>query len=356
MADRARVAVVHTSPEQVEADYRRVLELSGCASLLAGASQVVVYGNLSWGRFFPAASSPPWQLAAIAGAIPRRGEWHWIAGRGHTRRPLLAARANAWPAALAPHHQRVETLPREQTRPYPRGRPLLVLDRIVPGGLHLPETFDGSVALHLPTFKTHGQVGLAGALENAWGALMPSGGGPFASHPHETLVDLLLVQRALHQEICAVMDGTIAGDGAGPRTLEPRAANVLLASTDPVALDAVAAGLAGIDPFSLRYLALAYAAGLGCADLDSIVVVGDDVRELDLRLRPRRPPAALARAWLEELRLVALERWLFRHQRWLALASSLYYDVLWYQVVGRPRLRAFRRTPWGHLFARYQAH
>jgi hypothetical protein len=226
----------------------------------------------------------------------------------------------------------------------------------VPGGLNLPESFHGSVALHLPTYKAHGQVGLAGALENAWGALMPSGGGPLASHPHETLVDLLLIQRALHQEVCAVMDGSVAGDGAGPRTVEPRTTNVLLASTDPVALDAVAAGLAGIDPFSLRYLALAYAAGLGCADLDSIVVVGDDIRDLDLRLRPRRPPAALARAWLGELRLVGIERWLFRHQRWLALASSLYYDVLWYQVVGRPRLRAFRRTPWGRLFARYQGY
>ena len=36
------------------------------------------------------------------------------------------------------------------------------------------------------------------------------------------------------------MDGTVAGDGAGPRVMEPRPLNLLLASEDQVAIDAVA--------------------------------------------------------------------------------------------------------------------
>ena len=237
---------------------------------------------------------------------------------------------------------------------YPPDRRLMALDEVLPAGLPLTRSLKGTVAVHLPTLKTHGMVGLAGAIENIWPSWLPQGGGGAAGRPHEVLVDLLMLHLDTHSAVCAVMDGTIAGDGAGPRTVDPRETNVLLASADPVALDAVAARLAGFDPFSLRYLALAYALGLGCADTDEIDVVGDEIEPGELQLRARRPPAALARTVLEELRLTRLEDWLFR-RRWLAPASSLYYDFVWFQTVGRRRLRAFRDSAWGRVFASYAA-
>ena len=348
-----QVAVVRTTAATVLDDYRRVLELSGCADVLRAASDVVVYGNLTWSRWFPGASSPPWQLEGLAALAEReKKRWQFVAGTGHTGRPRQAARDCRWPGALARHGQTFEPMARSQILPYPRGRKLLALHEALPAGLPVPRAFTGTVAVHLPTLKTHGLVGLAGAMENAWSAWLPAGGGLPAAHPHEVLVDLLLLQRETHSAVCAVMDGTIAGDGAGPRTVEPRVANVLLASTDPVALDAVAARLTGLDPFGLRYLALAYALGLGCADTDAIEVVGDDVPPGELHLRARRPPAALARSVLEELRLSRLEDWLFRRQ-WLTPASSLYYDLFWLNTVGRRRLAAFRGTEWGRLFETY---
>ncbi|HET7772007.1 MAG TPA: DUF362 domain-containing protein, partial [Chloroflexota bacterium] len=350
---RARVAVVRTSPATVQEDYARALELSGCADVLRAAPDVVAYGNLTWSRYIPGASSPPWQLeglAALANGSGRR--WQFVAGTGHTSQPRRGARDARWPGALGRHGQRFEPLGRTQILPYPRGRRLLMLQRVLPTGLPVPRALAGTAAVHLPTLKTHGLVGLAGAMENAWSAWMPAGGGAAAAHPHEVLVDLLLLQRETHSAVCAVMDGTIVGDGAGPRTVEPREANVLLASTDPVALDATAARLAGLDPFGLRYLALAYALGLGCADTDAIEVVGDEMGPGELQLRARRPPAALARTVLEELRLSRLEDWLFR-RRWLAPASAVYYDLVWLNVVGRARLAAFRRTDWGKLFMSY---
>ncbi|HEU5316439.1 MAG TPA: DUF362 domain-containing protein, partial [Chloroflexota bacterium] len=236
-ARRGRVAVVRTTPSTVLEDYRRVLELSGCAALLRDAADVVVYGSLTWSRFFPGATSPPWQLdgvAAIAGEANRR--WRWVAGTGHTGSPRRGARDSCWPAALARHGQEFEPLGRGQILPYPRDRRLLVLDDILPTGLPVPRAFKGTVAVHLPTLKTHGLVGLAGAVENGWSAWLPAGGGVAAAHPHDVLVDLLLLQQSTHSAVCGVMDASISGDGAGPRTVEPRETNVLLASTDPVAL------------------------------------------------------------------------------------------------------------------------
>ena len=56
---------------------------------------------------------------------------------------------------------------------------------------------------------------------------------------HETLVDLLAIQKEIHPGIFAVMDGTFAGDGPGPRCMVPQVKNYILASGDMVAIDAV---------------------------------------------------------------------------------------------------------------------
>jgi hypothetical protein len=74
-----------------------------------------------------------------------------------------------------------------------------------------------------------------------------------------------------------------------------------------------------------------------------------------LQLHVRRPPAALARSLLERLNLWSVEERVFARRRWLALASSAYYDLFWYHTIGRGRLAAFRRSPWGRLFATYQS-
>ena len=50
--------------------------------------------------------------------------------------------------------------------PYPKNRRLMVLDGILPGGLPVPRSFEGTTALHLPTLKTHGLVGLAVGLDS----------------------------------------------------------------------------------------------------------------------------------------------------------------------------------------------
>jgi uncharacterized protein (DUF362 family) len=72
---------------------------------------------------------------------------------------------------------------------------------------------------------------------------------------HEVLVDLLYMQRELHPAVFAMMDGTVVDDGAGPRTMVPREGNLILASADSVAIDAIAAGLMGYDPLGIPYRA-----------------------------------------------------------------------------------------------------
>lgn len=134
----------------------------------------------------------------------------------------------------------------------------------------------------LPTMKTHVFTGTTGAMKNAFGGLLHDDRHWAHASIHETIVDLLTIQREIHPGLFAVMDGTIAGDGPGPRATRPHIANLLLASDDMVAIDAVAAKLMGLDPFSLKYIRLAHERGLGCGDVREIDWRGDDVSDVNL--------------------------------------------------------------------------
>jgi uncharacterized protein (DUF362 family) len=76
----------------------------------------------------------------------------------------------------------------------------------------------------------------------------------------------------------SLIDGFVASEGEGRRVR----LCTIIAGTDPVAVDAVAAAVLGFDPMEIAYLRLAQATGLGRADLADITIIGDPIR------RPRR--------------------------------------------------------------------
>ena len=163
----------------------------------------------------------------------------------------------------------------------------LCLNEVYPKGFSIPKRFIGENIIHLPTVKTHIFTTTTGAMKNAFGGLLNE--HRHWTHPviHETLVDLLMIQKKIHRGVFAVMDGTFAGDGPGPRCMIPHVKNVLLASADQVAIDAVAAKLMGFDPMSdCKFVRLAHEHGLGCGDVRDIEIVGDvDAAQGELALR-----------------------------------------------------------------------
>ena len=78
-------------------------------------------------------------------------------------------------------------------------------------------------------------------MKHAFGGLLGTRRHYTHSWNHETLVDLLALQQEIHSGIFAVMDGTLCGNGPGPRTMEPVEKDYMLAGSDQVAIDAVAA-------------------------------------------------------------------------------------------------------------------
>jgi hypothetical protein len=152
------------------------------------------------------------------------------------------------------------------------------------------------------------------------------------------------------------MDGTFAGDGPGPRAMRWHQKDILLASADQVAIDAISARLQGFDPMSLRFIRLAHEMGLGIGDPNQIKIVGYDIeQEPSWGFRQEDTFASRGQKLIYHGFLKPLEHLLLRTPivPWAYYASNFYHNVYWYPFVGRKRVEAALQTPWGRLFRDY---
>ncbi len=356
---RATVAVLRTRPETVVADYGRLLRLARYDQVLPRDGELLLKLNLSWTKYFPACSTQPWQLEGVLRTLLEDGyqreRLHPVENRTVVTNPRKGAVANRWMPILERAGLPFIPLTEVEWTAYRFQSPLLKLNDIFPEGIEIPKMFVGASVCHLPTVKVHGHTVTTGAVKNAFGGLLKEVRHYAHEFIHEVLVDLLYMQRELHPAVFAVMDGTVVGDGAGPRTMVPREGNLILASADSVALDATAARLMGYDPLAIPYLRTAHERGLGVADPREIALAGDDVADVNFRCRTSRSLVIWGDQLIRRGPLRPLKRLLLHSPLvvWAPFASNVYHDLLWYPTIGRGRIRAFGRTGWGRLFARY---
>jgi uncharacterized protein (DUF362 family) len=355
----ARVAVVRTRPETVIADYARVMDLAGYRDTLSRDQDTLIKLNLSWTKYFPSCSSQPWQVDGVIGKMLRdgfsRNRLIPIENKTVVTNPREGCRNNRWEPVLQNHGLTFQPLTEVDWQVYRFKSPLLKLNEIFPEGIQIPAIYPGRQILHLPTVKTHGHAVMTGAVKNSFGGLLREVRHYAHKYMHEVLVDLLYMQRELHPAIFTVMDGTVAGDGAGPRTMIPRVKNLLLAAADSVAIDAIAARLMGFDPLSIPFLRMAHERGLGIADPRQIEIVGDDVSKENFGFQTRKSLVIWGDQMIRKGFLRPLERILLHSPLmvWAPFASNVYHDAVWYPTIGRARIREFMRTEWGQLFRKY---
>jgi len=198
-------------------------------------------------------------------------------------------------------------------------------------------------------------------MKNAFGGLLNE--RRHWTHPviHDTLVDLLMIQQKIHRGVFAVMDGTFVGDGPGPRCMVPHVKNVLLASADQVAIDAVAARLMGFDPLSIRYIRLAHERGLGCGDPREIEIVGDaDAAAERWSFRGPFADMTFASRMQHKIYWGPLKKpieWSLKTvlAPWAYLASVVYHDSFWYPFKARSAVARVMQSDWGRLFANWES-
>jgi uncharacterized protein (DUF362 family) len=358
----SRVAVLKTTPASVVSDYGRLMRLADYQSFLPKENETALKINISWQHFYPACSTTPWQLDGVISTLLEDGYEKEKLYACHNRTVVVSAREGE----VANKHKQVVVgkyglrnihlydKSEEWIQFTPKAK-MLALDEIYPEGIRIPKRLVGSNVIHLPTMKTHVFTKITGAMKNAFGGLLFEKRHWTHSVIHETLVDLLAIQKEIHPGLFAVMDGTFAGDGPGPRCMTPHVENYILASSDMVAIDAVAAKMMGFDPLSIKFIRLAHERGLGCGDLKEIEVVGEDITNVNFHFHVGDTLASHGQKMIYWGPLKPLEHFLLRTvlAPWSYLASRLYHDVYWYNVIGRRRVKQALQTDWGRLFASY---
>src|SRR5438552_10949626 len=268
MTTRARVTVLKTSPERVLGDYARLLELAEVERHLDKSATTILKDNISWHFPFPGANTTPWQMEGTVLALQKMGFRDISAVQNKTvvTNAFKGEDLNNYVPLFKKYAIPVLYNFKDEDMKWVEYKPkakMHVLPEIFPEGVHIPDYFFGKNIVHLPTVKCHIYTTTTGARKNAVAGLLNTKRHYTHLWIHRTLVDLLAIQKEIHAGLFAVMDGTTAGDGPGPRTMRPVVKNVMLASADQVAIDAVAAGMMGFDPMSIGYIRLANEQGLG---------------------------------------------------------------------------------------------
>ena len=359
---KSKVAILRTTPETVLDDYQKLCELAGMKEALDPGATTILKDNISWHLLYPGANTTPWQLEGTILALKEQGFADLVDVHNKTVVTIadLGDRYNKFGPVLDKYGipKKYNFKPEDMTWvEYKPQAEMLVLDKIFPKGIYLPDYFFGKNIVHLPTVKTHSYTVTTGAMKNAFGGLLNINRHYTHTWIHDTLVDLLAIQKEIHTGLFATMDGTTAGSGPGPRTLEPHQKDVILASADQVAIDAIAALMMGFDPMDMQYIAHATERGLGHGNPRDIEVVGmpelaDERWNFDVGVNLGTGTGMLL--WRTPLKV--FQQLLFHTPivNIFIFASEYYHDHSWYPWRGKKVVdRWLEESPWGRLFQQY---
>lgn len=369
----SRVAILRTEPDKVLDDYSRLMRLAEYRKAVDISQSTALKVNISWHHWFPACSTTPWQLEGVIRALLENGYSRKSLYACHNRTVVVSAkkgeRANKHLPVVEQYgignvhlYEEAEEWVDVREAVGNLADDFLVLNDVYPEGFKIPARFIGNNIIHLPTAKTHVFTTITGAMKNAFGGLLNEKRHWTHEVIHETLVDLLMIQKKIHSGVFAVMDGTFVGDGPGPRCLYPKQKNVILASADQVAIDAISAKLMGYEPLrDIKFIRLAHEMGLGCGDPTKIEIVGDQeaARQNWSFVGPYKEMTFASRmqhliywGWLKKPIAWSLKTWL---APWSYLTSIIYHDWYWYRLIGKGRAEKLLDTRWGKLFHSYAA-
>ncbi len=351
-----RVAVLKTRPDCILRDYSKLMNLADYKKFLPQSQELILKLNLSWSLYYPACSTEPWQLEGVVKELKEKGyHIHPVENKTVVTDVWKGAKGNKWLPILKKYELEYEPLTEVEWIDYKPKAEMKALDKIYPDGHKIPQMFIGKNICHLPTVKCHGHTTMTGALKNAFGGLITERRHHCHKKIHEVLVDLLSIQKEIHPGMFAVMDGTVCGNGNGPRTMIPKIKNYILASGDQVAIDAIAARMMGFDPMKIPFIKIAHDQGLGCGDVDQIEVVGDDISHVNFNFSTGKSPVIFFDQVFRKGLLSFVEPLLFHTGlfKGCVFGSAFYHDYLWHNTIGRGRIREFMKSPWGKLFKRY---
>jgi uncharacterized protein (DUF362 family)/NAD-dependent dihydropyrimidine dehydrogenase PreA subunit len=143
---------------------------------------------------------------------------------------------------------------------------------------------EADLIINLPKLKTHVLTLMTGGVKNMFGIIPGFRKGeyhkeaPKPSDFAQIIVDILSIK----PPALTIMDAVLAMEGDGPSSGSVRKANLILASSDPVAIDAVASEIIGLKPDQVPTTKIASESGLGIGWTEAIDIVGEKLKAVKI--------------------------------------------------------------------------
>ncbi len=228
--------------EQVAEGLRRLLEpLGGIAAFVKSGERVLIKPNLLMGKPPEAAvTTHPELVRAVISEIQRVGAFPLVGDspgvgsyRSITEQTGIAAICRETGAELVEFREEISLQGSGVFKKIELARPYLEADRII----------------NLPKLKTHEMMTMTCAVKNLFGAVVGTAKAGWhlkAGANRELFARMLLEIYLLRQPELTIVDAIVAMEGNGPSSGDPKPVGLLLASDNAVAVDVIAAELAGI--------------------------------------------------------------------------------------------------------------
>ncbi len=359
---KSKVAVLKCKPETILKDIERLCEMAGMSEALEKGKTTILKDNISWHYPFPGANSTPWQMEGTIQALRNAGypDVSCVQNKTVVTNAFKGEDLNHYLPLFKKYDIPVLYNFKENDMKWVEYRPkarMHVLNKIFPEGIFIPDYFFGKNIVHLPTVKCHIYTTTTGAMKNAFGGLLATKRHYTHSWIHRTLVDLLAIQKEIHSGLFAIMDGTTAGNGPGPRTMIPVIKDYMLASSDQVAIDAVAAKMMGFDPMSLEFIRVAHEDKLGVGDPRDIEIVGDDISKESWGFEVGDNGASKVGDFMWFGPMKKFQK-IFFHTPLVNVfifGSEAYHDYYRWPMKDKKTFETWKReTSWGRLFGAYE--
>ncbi|PWT87871.1 MAG: hypothetical protein C5B54_11595 [Acidobacteria bacterium] len=331
MNKQSTVAVVSVK-DSVQETVRVAMELADWQKYVEKGKPTALKVNLGWDLFIPGSITSPW---VVEGVIQTIRDWTGplcIVESDQVLENIEKAFRKARLRELCDRYgiQWINmTHVKQVSVPVPNGKIFQTLE--------LPETLLQNQVITIPVMKTHAKTKITGAIKNQWGCI-----SKMRHNYHLVLDDALADINSVVRPVFAVMDATIALEGNGPKSGNPKVVNRILASHDIVAIDTAQAKLMGIDPATVVHLGTCASRCLGTNSLDQIEWKGDpDAKELNLHFKTAKHN--LVSRVEEILRRSSLRKIVFHTPLFsLMLWGAKIWYLIWFYFVNGTKL--WKRT------------
>jgi uncharacterized protein (DUF362 family) len=329
-----KVSLIKIDTDVIES-VRRAMELAQWKKYIPAQAEVCLKVNLGWDLFIPGSITSP---LVVEGVILTIRDWvkkiYLVESNQVLEDIEKAFRKSGMNRLCEKYGVEWVNLSKQKTR------------KLVNNNNHIfKEVEIAEILLQLPmitipVMKTHDKTTITGAIKNQWGCI-----SELRHNYHLVLDEALAELNAMVNPRFAVMDATVCLEGNGPKSGNPKIADLVLASGDFVALDTVQARLMGFDPQKIQHIQNCAQRGLGVGDLEEIEIVGEQLGQHIMKFKPAKHNlVSLFELFLRKspgLRYLFFDTFIFKG---CLLLAKMYYQI-WTLLKGNGYKRQISQHP-----------